>query len=148
MGHGIVNIGGAPKHASRHAFGAADAIAPSSIGAASLTGGKVTATEASSATTFYASSHTLVLADNGKLLYEDGASAIVVTIPLNVFPIGAEIEICWYGAGAVSIAAASGVTLCSLDGNWVSSRNIVGRYGVVVLKCVYPDTWLLAGALA
>ena len=146
MGHGIVNIGGAPKHASRHAAGAADAVTPSAIGAASLTSGKVTASEASSATADYnIGNHTLVLSDNGKMLLERYSVATVITIPLNVFPIGAEIEVCRYwNAGAVSFTPASGVMLLSLD----NLRSISGVYGVAVLKQVETNIWLLAGALA
>ena len=119
-------------------------ISPSTIGAASLTNGKVTASEASSAITTYTASHTLVLADNGKLLLEDSTSAIVITIPANVFPLGAEIEVCRWNTGAVSIAAGSGVGVCSLD----NLLSISGRYGVAVLKQVGTNYWLLAGALA
>lgn len=143
----VLESTGIPIHASTHAAGGADAVSPSSIGAASLVSGKVKASEASSAIATYTASHTLALADAGKLLLEDSTNAIVVTIPLNVFPVGAEIEICWWNTGAVSVAAGSGVTLCSLEGNW-ASRNISGRYGVAALKYISDNVWLLAGALA
>lgn len=120
------------------------AITPSTIGAASLTSGKVTASEASSAMTTYTASHTLALADNGKLLLEDSTSAIVVTVPPDVFPVGAEIEVCRYNTGAVSFAAGSGVTIHSLN----SLLSISGQYGAGVLKQLSTNVWLLAGALA
>ena len=119
-------------------------ISPSTIGAASLTSGKVTPTEASSAITTYTASHTLILADNGKLLLGDSTSAIVFTIPLNVLPVGAEIEICVWNTGAVSVAIEAGGGLYSVD----SMVAISGRYGVVVLKQTSANIWLLAGALA
>lgn len=119
-------------------------ITPSTIGAASLTSGKITPTEASSAITTYTASHTLVLANDGKLLLESSTSAIVVTIPQNVFSVGAEIEVCRWNTGAVSFAAASGVTIVSLD----SLVAITGRYGVAVLKQISSNVWLLSGALA
>lgn len=119
-------------------------ISPSTIGAASLTNGKVTPSQASSAITTYPASHTLVLADNGKLLLEDSTSAIVVTIPPNIFPVGAEIEICRWNTGAVSFAAGSGVNRGSLNG----LNSISGRYGVAVIKQVASNVWLIAGALA
>lgn len=121
--------------------------ARANAGAASLTSGKVTATEASSAMTTYTASHTLALADAGKLLLENSPGAIVVTIPTNAtvaFPVGTEIEICQWNTGTVSITPASGVSIGSLD----SLFTISGRYGIVVLKQVVTNVWLLAGALA
>lgn len=120
--------------------------ARANAGAASLTSGKVTAMEASSATAVYNSgNHTLALSDNGKLLLEMYSGATVITIPLNVFPLGAEIEVCRYwNAGAVSFTPASGVSLLSLD----NLRSISGVYGVAVLKQTGANVWLLAGALA
>ena len=134
-------------HKSRHATGGADALSPSDIGAASLTSGKVTPTEASSAITTYTASHTLALADAGKLLLEDSTGTIVVTIPTNAtvaFPVGTEIELVKWNTGAVIFSFASGVNWGSLDGLYTIS----GRYGVVVLKQFAPNIWLLAGALA
>jgi hypothetical protein len=138
---------GIPVHHGTHASGSSDPIPPASIGAASLTGGKVTPTEASSAIATYTASHTLALADAGKLLREDSTGAIVVTIPTNAtvaFPVGTEIEICRWNTGAVIFSFASGVNWGSLDG----LSSISGMYGVAALKQISNNVWLLAGALA
>jgi hypothetical protein len=69
-----------------------------------------------------------------------------VTIPSNVnsaFPIGAEITICRYGIGEVSITPYSGVTLHS-EGE---KRRINLQYQAVTLKKILIDTWILIGAL-
>lgn len=118
-------------------------ISPSTIGAASLTNGKVTPTEASSAIITSTASRTFALTDNGKLILADSTSAIAFTIPPNVFPVGAEIEVCRWNTGAVSVAAGSGVAIGSLD----SLLSISGRYGVGVLKQLATNVWLFAGAL-
>jgi len=134
-------------HASRHANGGADALSPADIGAASLTGGKVTPSEASSAQALYSESHTLALSDSGKLLVENSASAIVVTIPASAsvaFPLGTEIEVCRWYTGTVSFAAEGGVTIYSLN----NAVAISGRYGSAVLKKVETDGWLICGALS
>ena len=134
----------AVTHASRHSVGGDDALS----GYATVdANGKVTASEANSGVGYYTASHTLALADAGKLLLEDSTSAIVVTIPANAtvsFPVGTEIEIARWNTGAVSITPASGVFTSSLD----SLLTISGRYGVIVLKQVATNNWLVAGALA
>ncbi|HWQ98145.1 MAG TPA: BppU family phage baseplate upper protein [Clostridia bacterium] len=134
-------------HASRHAIGGADAITPADIGAASLTSGRITPSEATSAQALYSASHTLALSDAGKLLVENSASAIVVTIPTDAsvsFPLGTEIEVCRWFTGAVSFAAASGVSIYSLN----NAVSISGRYGSVALKKVEANGWLICGALS
>lgn len=125
-----------------------DGITPASINAASLdSNGKVTASEASSRIITVTASTTLALTHAGTFIQANSTSAITITIPTNAsvaFPAGTEIEICRWNTGAVTVAAASGVTLVSLD----SSKTVAGRYGVVVLKKIATNTWLLAGALA
>lgn len=124
-----------------------DGTTPESIGAASLTGGKVTASEASSSIVQHTASHNVALSDIGKLLQEDSTSAIVVTIPAQATlaaPAESELEIVRWNTGAVSIAPASGVTIVSL----YNARTISGQYGVATLKCISTNVWLLAGALA
>lgn len=133
-------------HASRHASGGADALSPADIGAASLTSGRITPSEATSAQTLYLASHTLALADAGRLLVENSASAIVVTIPTDAsvaFPLGTEIEVCRWFTGAVSFAAESGVNLYAMN----NAFSISGRFGSAVLKKVETNGWLICGAL-
>jgi len=74
------------------------------------------------------------------------ATAITLTIPLNTsanFPIGTDISISQYGAGSVTFAAASGVTLNSSGGK----KCINGQFKMVALQKVDTDEWLLVGDL-
>lgn len=98
-------------------------------------------------TILQSSSYTLGLADRGTLQKCLSASAIVVTIPLNTttaFPINTEIIIARYGAGAVSIAPISGVTLYSSD----SKKSVNKQYEAVTLKKIATNEWLLIGSLS
>ncbi|HWQ05863.1 MAG TPA: BppU family phage baseplate upper protein [Feifaniaceae bacterium] len=134
-------------HASRHASGGADALSPSAIGAAALSDGKVSPEQASATISTYTANHALELSDAGRLILMNLSSAGTLTIPANAsvaFPVGAELEVCQYGAGAVTIAAASGVTLVSLD----SAVLFAGQYACAALKQVAADVWLLAGGVA
>lgn len=120
--------------------------ARANAGAASLTSGRITPSEANSAQTLYTASHTLALADAGRLLIENSASAIVVTIPTDAsvaFPLGTEIEVCRWFTGAVSFAAESGVSLYAMN----NAFSISGRFGSAVLKKVEVNGWLICGAL-
>lgn len=113
---------------------------------ATLDSGKVTASQASSALVSITANTTLALTHAGKLLYVNSTSARTITVPTNAsvaFPTGTEIEIVRWNTGTVTIAAASGVSLVSTE----SARTISARYGVVAMKKMATDTWLLTGAL-
>lgn len=95
---------------------------------------------------------TLALSDAGKFALCNNSSAITVTIPNNAdvpFPIGTELEILRYYGGDVTIQAGSSVYLYFPDcgsstGNSVTIGN---RYGVVALKKLYTDRWVISGDL-
>lgn len=121
-------------------------LTPSDIGAASLTDGKVTPSEASSALVTKTASFTIDATFSGRMVLANSSSTIEITVPnaLSVlFPTGTEIEFVRIGSGAVSFFGASGVTLRSLD----NATSISGQYGVAALKKIGADEWLLAGAL-
>jgi hypothetical protein len=91
--------------------------------------------------------YTLVLTDSGKAVQVTTAGAVAVTVPPNssvAFPVGSVIEIDQMGAGTVSIAPGSGVTLRS-RGNLLS---LAGQYAVASIRKIATDEWLLAGDLA
>lgn len=114
---------------------------------ASLSSGKVTANQASAAIVSVTSARALALTDAGKCLEVDYATAITITIPTNAsvaFDIGTEIEIAQVGAGTVTIAGDSGVTIQSING----LTDISGQHASVALKKRATDTWRLEGALA
>ena len=73
-------------------------------------------------------------------------TAMTATVPPNTdvaFVIGTEIEITQYGAGTVTFAEGSGVTINSPGSNLV----INGQYIIVKLKKIGTDEWLLSGDL-
>ena len=105
---------------------------------------KVTAEQASARIVSVTVSKTLSLSDAGTLQQVNSTSARTVTIPTNTsvaFPTGTEIEILRYGSGAVTLAAASGVTITCSE----TARTIADRYTSVVLKKLSTNTWLLQG---
>lgn len=105
---------------------------------------KVTAEQASARIVSVTVSKTLSLSDAGTLQQVNSTSARTVTIPTNAsvaFPTGTEIEILRYGSGAVTLAAASGVTIYCSE----TARTIADRYTSVVLKKLSTNTWLLQG---
>jgi hypothetical protein len=88
-------------------------------------------------------SYTLVLADAGKMIVVNSASATTVTIPLQStanFPIGTQILVMQIGSGQTSIAATGGVTLNSKNGITTS-----GLYAVISLIKIGADSWVVAG---
>jgi hypothetical protein len=88
---------------------------------------------------------TLTLADANGTIKLSSATAIVETVPLNAtvaFPLNTQISVIQYGAGAASIAFASGVTPRCL-----STLNFVGQWSRVVLTKIGTDEWLVDGGL-
>jgi len=91
-------------------------------------------------------SYTLVLADSGKVVEMNVASANSVTVPANAsvaFPIGTMIAIDQIGAGQTGIVAASGVTIRSVSGY----LKVSGQYSGVTLRKRATNEWVLVGAL-
>jgi hypothetical protein len=90
--------------------------------------------------------YTTVLADDGKLVTCDNASAIALTIPPNssvAYGIGTQINIMQLGAGTVTITAGAGVTLRS-DGSKLKTN---AQYAVVTCAKIASDTWVVVGNL-
>lgn len=90
--------------------------------------------------------HTLVLTDAGKVLEATNSAAITVTVPTNAtiaFPVGTQIAVLRNGAGTVTFAGASGVTVNSKD----SALAIAGQYASAALLKIDTDEWQLVGSL-
>lgn len=88
--------------------------------------------------------YTLALTDATKTVTLTNASAITLTVPPNssvAFPIGSQVVLAQLGAGQVTIAAGSGVTLYSNG----TKLKITGQYGVASLIKIATDTWIVAG---
>jgi len=91
--------------------------------------------------------YTLVLADDGKIVTCDNAASITLTVPPNssvAFGIGTQVNIMQLGAGQVTIAAGSGVTLRS-EGNKLKLK---GQYAVATCAKIATDTWVVVGNLS
>ena len=108
---------------------------------------KVDPAQASSTIVSVSASKTLALTDAGTFQQANSTSTITITIPANAsvpFPVGTEIEFTRWNTGAVTLAAATGVTLNSAN----NKKSIAARYGCAAIKQVTTNTWLLAGDLA
>lgn len=106
-------------------------------------GDKVLAINAQTGTTY-----TLVLDDAGKLVTLNNASPVALTVPTNAsvaFPVGAVIAVAQLGAGLVSIAGASGVTI---NGTTPGDDDLTGQWATASLTKLATNTWLLSGGLA
>lgn len=92
-------------------------------------------------------SYTLVLTDAGKMVTLTNASAITLTVPPNgdvAFPTNTRIDLLQYGAGQVTVAAGSGVTIYSSS----SKLKITGQYSGATLWKKATDTWVLVGDIS
>lgn len=90
--------------------------------------------------------YTLALADAGKVVEANNASAVTFTVPPNssvAFPIGTRIDLTQYGAGQLSVAAGAGVTIRSASSN----LKLSSQYSGASLYKRAPDEWMLVGDL-
>ena len=91
-------------------------------------------------------SYTLVLSDANKLVELNVATANTLTVPTNAtvaFPIGTQILIAQYGAGACTVTAASGVTLRSESAKLKTN----GQYSGATLVKIADNEWYAFGNL-
>lgn len=91
--------------------------------------------------------YTLVLADAHKLVTLSNASAITCTVPPNssvAFETGDQVNLLQLGAGQVTIAAGSGVTIRS-EG---SKLKLKGQYAIATLVKIASDEWVALGNLS
>ena len=89
--------------------------------------------------------YTPVLADNGKLVTLSNASAITLTVPTNAsvaYATGAQINIQAIGAGQVTVAGDTGVTV---NGTGTKLR---AQWSAATLVKLGTDSWTLIGDLA
>lgn len=92
-------------------------------------------------------SYTLVASDSGKLVTMSNGSAITLTIPPSTFAVGEQINIAQTGAGQVTFAQGSGVTIVS-TGATASAPKIAKQYAAATAICTASNTFLVVGALA
>jgi hypothetical protein len=92
-------------------------------------------------------SYTLAVADAGKVIEMNVASANNLTIPLNssvAIPIGTTIDIVQYGAGQTTLVPTSGVTVRSKEG----ALKLTGQYSAVSLYKRGTNEWVAMGDLS
>ncbi|HEX8390394.1 MAG TPA: hypothetical protein VF597_03165 [Candidatus Saccharimonadales bacterium] len=95
-------------------------------------------------TTTRGADYTLQLSDAGTAIDVNSATSRIITIPLNstvAFAVGTIIEIAQIGAGQVTVATASGVTLQTAS----ATMKTRARYATLGLRKRATDTWLLSG---
>lgn len=88
--------------------------------------------------------YTLVLADAHKVVTLNNASAITVTVPPNssvAFETGDQVNLLQLGAGQVTVAAGSGVTLRAQG----SKVKLFGQYAIGTLIKIASDEWVFVG---
>lgn len=132
-------------HASRHASGGADTLSPADIGAASLTGGVVSAAQARCLIQTKTESFTLGADDAEKLTLLSSTAAIVVTLPLDStydFPIGTAFNFLRWNSGAASFAIESGL-------GWKAVNDVIAisAFGsaATAVKVGSNAWWLICG---
>ena len=90
--------------------------------------------------------YTFVLADRLKIVTLNNSSAIALTIPPNssvAFAVGTSIDIIQLGAGQVTVAGGSGVTV-----NSTPTLKLRAQYSVGSCLKIATDTWIFMGDLA
>lgn len=95
------------------------------------------------AATAVTNDYTLVRRDGGKVIEANKATSLTVTIPPETsvpWPAGTILEVFQKGAGQVTIAAGSGVTLQAPFG----AKTAV-QYATVGLRKTAADTWVVSG---
>ncbi len=91
--------------------------------------------------------YTLVAADLGKLVTLSNASGITLTVPPSVFAAGNQIHIQQIGAGQVTFAQGSGVTITS-TGATASAPKLRAQYSAATIICTNTNTFTILGDLS
>lgn len=92
-------------------------------------------------------SYTFVLTDAGKICEFSNASAVTVTIPPNssvAFPVGTQIDVYQTGAGKVTFAEGSGVTIKSVG----SQKSLAAQEAGGTLYKRDTNVWAFGGTIA
>ena len=112
-------------------------------GAQGTTGsGNLTGFNAQTGTTY-----TLVASDVSKLVTANNASAITITVPPSVFNANDQINVQQIGAGQVSFAQGSGVTITS-TGATASAPKLRAQYSACTIICTASNTFTIVGDIS
>lgn len=91
--------------------------------------------------------YTFVASDAGNVCQFYSGSAVTATVPPNSsvpFPFGTQIDIVQTGAGKVTLAQGSGVTISSI----ASYKSLSAQYAAATLLKLDTNAWLLSGSLS
>jgi hypothetical protein len=91
--------------------------------------------------------YTLVAGDLNKLVTCSNASGITVTVPPSVFSAGNQINLQQIGAGQVTFAQGSGVTITS-TGATASAPKLRAQYSACTIICTASNTFTIVGDLS
>lgn len=91
--------------------------------------------------------YTLAIGDVGNFVTASNASAITVTVPPSVFSTGQVITLQQIGAGQVTFAQGSGVTITS-TGATSSAPKCRAQYSAVTIFCTASNTFTIIGDVA
>jgi hypothetical protein len=91
--------------------------------------------------------YTLVSGDKNKLVTLTNANPITLTVPPSVFSQGQQIHIAQMGAGQVTLAQGSGVTIVS-TGATASAPKLRAQYSTGTIICTASNTFLVIGDIA
>ena len=88
-------------------------------------------------------SYSLAATDNSKVIQSNAASAITVTIPAGL-PTGFNCMVLQYGAGQITFAAASGVTIINRN----SYNKTIGQYALATVLHIGSNVVIISGELS
>ena len=111
-------------------------------GATGATGPVLAGFNAQTGTTY-----TLVAGDVNKLVTASNASAITVTVPPSVYSANDVINVQQIGAGQVSFAAGSGVTITSTGASSAAPK-LRAQYSSASVICSASNTFTIVGDIA
>ena len=111
-------------------------------GSTGAAGGGIAGFNAQTGTTY-----TLVVGDLNKLVTASNASAITLTVPPSVFSANDVINIQQIGAGQVTFAQGSGVTITS-TGATATAPKIRAQYSSASVICTASNTFTIVGDLS
>lgn len=87
--------------------------------------------------------YTLAASDNSEVIQSNAASAITVTIPTGL-PTGFNCMVLQYGAGQITFAAASGVTIINRN----SYNKTIGQYALATVLHIGSNVVIISGELS
>jgi hypothetical protein len=89
----------------------------------------------------------LVIGDKDKIVTCNNASAITVTVPPSVFSANDIVSVAQYGAGQVTFAQGSGVTILSTGATTTAPKLRTNKSAASVI-CTASNTFLIVGDIA